>query len=200
VTARQSRVIELIAAGGTNKEIAHQLGITERGVAAHITRLLARFHTTNRAGLVASALSPGAASQAITPPPMHQSLASLEFSAFDDSQLLVTITLGRDQVVAYQNRSTRLLMSGVAQRSMLGHAGGDRFPHETAVRVRQVADDALTGARTLTIEAMPLRWQNDDGSWDGRVFDFVLQPLVGTGGRVEGILWVGTCKALVDES
>ena len=50
-------MLGLIAPGLTNKEIGHSLGITERGAAAHVSRLLACFRVPNRAGLIARTLS-----------------------------------------------------------------------------------------------------------------------------------------------
>jgi hypothetical protein len=43
---------------------------------------------------------------------------------------------------------------------------------------------------------MPVRWQNDDGSWSAGLFNWVLQPLVGESGGVEGVLWIGTHRTL----
>jgi DNA-binding CsgD family transcriptional regulator len=197
-TPRQHRVLALIASGGTNKEIAHELGITERGVAAHVTRLLMRFHSPNRAGLIASALADTYTRDALmrTEQAPRPRLESLDLKAFDDSQLLVTVTLSRDHVIAYQNKATRRLVSSSAWESMMARAGRERFPLESAARLRQIADEAFTRALTVTADAMPVRWQNDDGTWDGRLFSCVVQPLLGANGRVEGILWISTTQAL----
>ena len=52
-TPRQREILGLLARGGSNKEIAEKLGITEQGVKSHISRMLARHGATNRTELVA---------------------------------------------------------------------------------------------------------------------------------------------------
>jgi predicted ArsR family transcriptional regulator len=46
-------ILRGVARGATNKEIAHDLGITEQGVKVHISRLLDRYQASNRVELVA---------------------------------------------------------------------------------------------------------------------------------------------------
>jgi DNA-binding CsgD family transcriptional regulator len=52
LTPRQSEIIELLDRGLTNKEIAVQLGISEAGVKAHVSRLLLRYGAANRVALL----------------------------------------------------------------------------------------------------------------------------------------------------
>jgi DNA-binding CsgD family transcriptional regulator len=54
LTPRQAEVVELIARGRSNREIATVLGITEDGVKAHVRRLLEKYDVSNRAALVRS--------------------------------------------------------------------------------------------------------------------------------------------------
>jgi hypothetical protein len=191
--------LALIARGLTNKEIAHELRITERGVAAHVSRLLLRFAVPNRAGLVAATFAESSLTDAMMTTersrPPRPRVEGMDLGAFDDSKFLVTITVGTNQVIAYQNKATLRLISGIAPEAMMFQAGRDRFPDVTAARVRDLADAAFIRGATLVAEGVPVRWQNDDGSWDGRVFDWVLQPLLGDHGTVEGILWIGTHRA-----
>jgi DNA-binding CsgD family transcriptional regulator len=56
LTPRQLEVLELIAGGRSNREIAALLGVSENGVKAHIARLLVKFGVPNRAALVRVAL------------------------------------------------------------------------------------------------------------------------------------------------
>jgi len=55
LTQRQQEVLGLVRRGRTNREIAHELGITEDGVKAHLSRLFLRFGVTNRVELLAAA-------------------------------------------------------------------------------------------------------------------------------------------------
>jgi len=53
LTPRQIEVLELVARGKTNKEIAAVLGRSEGTVEVHVTNLLRKYGASNRAGLVA---------------------------------------------------------------------------------------------------------------------------------------------------
>lgn len=185
LTPRQQQVVTLIARGATNKEIAYELGITERGVSAQVSRLLLRFGTPNRTGLIATVMS-------------HSTNAGVDLHAFDNSPLFVTITFGRDQVIAYQNKATQRLVAGIDPRSMLGRPGAERFPDRTAEAIRKCADESFVRGVTLTTDAMPVRWTRDDGTEGGGVISWVLQPLRDASGEVEGILWIGASQPLID--
>lgn len=56
LTPRQLEVLELVARGRSNREIAPLLHMSENGVKAHIARLLVKFGVPNRAALVRVAL------------------------------------------------------------------------------------------------------------------------------------------------
>jgi DNA-binding CsgD family transcriptional regulator len=55
LTERQRQILRLVKSGLTNKEIAEDLGITDDGVKAHLSRLFLRYGVTNRVGLLAAA-------------------------------------------------------------------------------------------------------------------------------------------------
>ena len=54
LTPRQRRVLEHLRKGLTNREIGDELGITEDGVKAHLSRLFLRFGVSNRVELLAA--------------------------------------------------------------------------------------------------------------------------------------------------
>lgn len=192
LTARQQSVLALVARGYTNKEIAHEMSITERGAAAHVSRLLATYKMPNRAGLVAAALSASYARDVVVRKLNRPTIEGIDMSAFDKSPFLVTVTLGRDHVIVYQNETTRHLVSGVSAASMMDRPGRERFPHDTAEQVRGHADEAFRRKTTVIADGQLVSWENDDGSWSSATLDWVLQPLFGAGHKVEGILWIGS--------
>src|SRR5206468_2696053 len=51
LTDRQTAVLELVANGLGNKEIAHELGISEQAIKEHVSALLRRLEANNRAAL-----------------------------------------------------------------------------------------------------------------------------------------------------
>lgn len=55
LTARQSQVLDLIAQGKSNKQIAYDMGVSESTVKLHINALLRSLHVTNRTQAVITA-------------------------------------------------------------------------------------------------------------------------------------------------
>ena len=55
ITPREREVLDRVCEGATSKAIAHELGITEQAVKAHIHHLFEKFSVTNRASLAAAA-------------------------------------------------------------------------------------------------------------------------------------------------
>ncbi|WP_455389191.1 response regulator [Petrachloros mirabilis] len=55
LTAREEEILRLLVSGGTNKEIAHALSISEKTVKAHLNSIFRKLHVTCRlqAGLIA---------------------------------------------------------------------------------------------------------------------------------------------------
>jgi DNA-binding NarL/FixJ family response regulator len=59
LTPREHEVLELVAQGDTNAEIAIQLGVSENTVKFHMKNILQKLHARNRAEVVAFALTTG---------------------------------------------------------------------------------------------------------------------------------------------
>lgn len=59
LTPRERQIIRLIALGASNKEIAHQLSITERTVKAHLTNVFQKLGLSTRLQLAIQVLSGG---------------------------------------------------------------------------------------------------------------------------------------------
>mgnify|MGYP006424311597 CR=1 FL=1 len=59
ISGREMQIIELVAAGLTNQEIAQKLDISKRTVDNHISNILAKTSTDNRVSLVRWALQWG---------------------------------------------------------------------------------------------------------------------------------------------
>lgn len=59
LSGREREVLELIAKGKSNKEIANDLGITEATVKSHVSAILLRLKATDRTHAVVTALQRG---------------------------------------------------------------------------------------------------------------------------------------------
>jgi DNA-binding CsgD family transcriptional regulator len=193
LSARQQQVFALVARGMTNKEIGFSLGITERGVAAQVSRMLAKFGAPNRAALIArvmagelGTLSPsvdGVADPLELTPEMRQACEPYERSTF-----LVGLTLGPDNLLVYVNDN--------GQRTMGVHVegrDGDLFRRRReSSGTRAFVEGSKEAFRTgvpVTIETQPARWMRDDETWATGTFSCVLQP-VHRQHAVIGLLWI----------
>jgi hypothetical protein len=189
-------VLTLVARGLTTKEMAHELGITERGVSAHISRMLARSGAHNRAGLIAHALSADLGTAVSLDSPAgtvrdSQSLRDLqlELIAYEDAPFFVGVTMGRDQILVYQNRMSRDLTAA----PQLGKPHREVFQGDESQNWwREKGDEAFSTGRPVAISGAPSRWQRGDGTWVDEVFGCVAQPLRDGLGEVRGVLWICT--------
>lgn len=69
LTPREREVLQLVAEGSTNREIAAVLVVSESTVSFHVKNILAKLHLKNRAQAVAYAIRSGLADQRPEPPP-----------------------------------------------------------------------------------------------------------------------------------
>jgi DNA-binding CsgD family transcriptional regulator len=194
VTARQREVIGLIARGFTNKEIAHDLGITERGAAAHVSRLLQRFAVPNRAGLTARALSQavGDSVEPLTVPRSRQKLTAAmerELEPYRTSLFGVAVTEGRDNLVVFANAVCRKQM-GVGPEVRGTPIFTARRASPTTERFRQASREAFETKRAKTIEGRGTKWLRDDGTWTTDTVSCVLQPIHTATAGIFGLLWI----------
>ncbi len=61
LSVREADVLKLVAAGRTNREIADRLALSEKTVANHLTRILGKTNSENRAAAAAFAVRNGLA-------------------------------------------------------------------------------------------------------------------------------------------
>ena len=60
LTARERQVLSLVANGGTNREIARELGLSPKTVNRHVENILGKLGVGSRAAAVAKGLKAGA--------------------------------------------------------------------------------------------------------------------------------------------
>jgi hypothetical protein len=182
----------LIARGLTNKEIGHSLGITERGVAAQISRLLAKFLVPNRAGLIARVLAdharerPAASISADTSA-AAAALAS-ELDAYRGADCSLMFTVGRDHVIAFESQLAARVFGpargpiGMRLRDRIrGHAGG--------AWLKQI-DAAYHSGVPAAIAIRPTDGEEIHG---GVPTPCLVQPLRGGDGDVRALLFIYCC-------
>jgi DNA-binding CsgD family transcriptional regulator len=197
ITARQREVLGLIALGLTNKEMAHSLGISERGAAAHVSRLLAHFSVPNRAGLIARTFSnavasrtSGAVSDKSDTVPLPPEIV-LELEAYRRSTFQIGLTVGPENVLVYVNEAGKKLF-GIDPETASGARYATRRASPGTNAFREGSARVLKTGKATTIEQQQARWLRDDGTWSSGRFSCVLQPLREATGRVFGLLWICT--------
>jgi DNA-binding CsgD family transcriptional regulator len=196
VTARQREVLDLIAEGRTTKEISHALGISDRGVAAQVSRLLVKFAVTNRASLVAAVLSepmsdaePARPLRRWTDLSAAATMLGTDFGALRGAPFIVVVTLGRNHVIAFMNEQAENL-TGVSIAAVFGTPLGDQLNGSAVPAWAAVIRDSFRTGAAASIERLLLRWKRDEGSWDAKAVDCVAQPLRGNDGTVRGTLFI----------
>jgi DNA-binding CsgD family transcriptional regulator len=197
LTSRQQQCVALIARGLTNKEMAYELGITERGAASHVSRLLARFGVVNRTSLIAHVIAEQVTESARPDPSTADQdtgtfLPTLErdLDAYAAAPFFVTATLGKEQVLVFVNDSARRLMPGDSVTDVIGVSVDKRYVSASATWWREKSDQVFQTGVARAVRSRPLRWPRGDGSWDEALFSCVLQPLRDFRNRVRGILWI----------
>jgi DNA-binding CsgD family transcriptional regulator len=196
VTARQHQVLDLIAQGRTNKEMSHMLGISERGVAAQVSRLLVKFGVANRASLVAAVLSELTADEE-PPRPLRYwtdlssvvTILGTELSALRTAPFIVLLTLGRNQLIGFMSELAERA-TGVNVATVFGTPLRDHVEGAAVQKWADVLGESFRTGAAASLEGFSLRWRRDDGNTDSQVFSCIAQPLRGVDGAVRGFLFV----------
>jgi DNA-binding CsgD family transcriptional regulator len=196
VTARQQQCLALIASGLTNKEIAHHLSITERGVAALVSRLLLRFDVSNRAGLVAQVMSDRLAQQAAEDAPREHSawasfLPTLErdLDAYRNSPFMIAATIGREQRVVFLSDMMKRGVLGEGSENLVGTVRAERDQSPSAKWWSEQSDEVFVSGVAKLIETAPQHWPLRAAD-KSESLSCVVQPLRDSRGDVQGALWI----------
>jgi PAS domain S-box-containing protein len=181
LTPRQREILERVARGLRTRDIAREIGISERAVTAHITRLLAAFGLPNRSALIAAVVAPAGSVVA---------LAAREHARYDAAPFLVAVTVGRDHEFVYVNRMWERVM-GLRSAEVVGRTVRAVFPNASAstyaARLR-----AYREGRPSTGAGWHYRWAQADGSVREADFNFIHQPLHDRSGAVVGVMLIAT--------
>ena len=163
LTDRQTAILELVASGMANKEIAFELGISEQAVKEHVSTLLHHLGAANRAALGdAAATRRFVGAFAIDP-------EWLRF-LFQEAPLPIAVVAGPVHTVVAFNKAFEYTAAG---REILGRPFVEVFPADSPLP-RRLDDVYATGQRSLgdvILEPLPA----PDGTTSGIVI-FGLTP------------------------
>jgi len=179
VTPRQGQVIELVRRGLTTKEIAAELGVTQRAVGAQLTRLMEKFGVPNRAGLIAAVMS----RLAIGMP--SADLARV----YEHAPFMVAVTLGPDHVFSFANRISAEV-SGRSAASLVGKGVTEAYP-ELDPSFKAALDETYRTGMPWSAERADVVWTHPDGTRRQGKLNLMFHPLRDAAGRIIGLLHIG---------
>jgi DNA-binding CsgD family transcriptional regulator len=196
LTAKQAEIVDMVARGYTNKEIAARQNVTLRAITAQLTRLMRRFDVPNRAGLIAAVMSAaGVGLPTDSPLPAGGLGAQLHIAPGDpaavyaNAPFMVAVTLGPDHVYTFVNR----LAAQVAGRtavSLVGKRVREVYPDMDPLFAAALDQVYATGIPWSAGDAF-VTWTHLDGTSREGKANLMFQPLRDAEGRVVGLLHIG---------
>ena len=193
LTAGQARLLSLVARGLPTKQIAAELGVSDRAITARLSRLFRAYQTSNRAGLIAAVLSQaGVGLDAIERIDWRGGGARPEVAemvdAYANAPFMVSVTRGPDHVYTFVNA----VSARVAGRDdLVGKAVVDAYP-ELDATFREALDRVYRTGEPWSVAGAPARFTQPDGTHRDTRLNLMFQPIRGRDGAVEGILHIGT--------
>lgn len=193
LTTGQARLISLVARGLATKQIAGQLGVSERAITARLSRLFRVYQTGNRAGLIAAVLSQaGVGLDDIERPGWHSGGARPEVAetvdAYANAPFMVSVTRGPGHVYSFVNA----VSARVASRDdLVGKAVEEAYP-EVDATFREALDRVYRTGEPWSVAGAPARFTHPDGTYRDTRLNLMFQPVRGRDGSIEGILHIGT--------
>jgi PAS domain-containing protein len=175
LTDRQALVLELVAEGLENKEIAHRMGLSEQAVKEHVSALLQRLAVRNRAALAEIATEIKIAGTMELEPEWLSYI-------YQQSPVASAVVRGPEHTFVSANLAYR---AAAGADDIIGRRIIDVFPTVSPASLAGLAEVIATG-QTRVIHEQPGRWVREGKREDGFV-DVIWQPLPGTDGGI--IIW-----------
>lgn len=199
LTERQLEVVQLVARGLANKQIAAALAISERAVEAILTRLYERLDVAGRSALIALALSEAGFGLAIARRTSSPSeLGALgrpdsleeEARAYENAPFMVAVSEGPEHRYTFVNR-VAAEVAGRPVASLVGRTVREVY-RDLDPSFGAALDAAYrTGRPWSSGVAVPVVWTHEDGSVRESRVSLIFQPVRDGSGVVVGLLHIG---------
>lgn len=196
LTRRQSQVVELVARGLANKQIAAELGISERVVKGHVSDLLRKVDVPNRAGLIAAVMAarglglPTDVSRPELDPALASVLSPTDIAGYRDAPIMVAATLGPKHRYVFVNAMSAVV-AGRSAASLEGKTLREAYPDIDA-RYEAALDQVYATGEPWAMSDAPAKFPHDDGSVRDALLHLMFAPLRDRAGTVVGILHIGS--------
>jgi len=191
LTPRQQEVLDRVTQGKPTKQIAVELGVSERAVKAVVTRLFSKLGVANRAALIATVLRAGAGRAQLTADSVG------DFSQYLDAPFMITVLRGPRHEFAFVNRMFEHV-SGVTANELLGRGLDDVFP-DAEIGEHPLYEAVLATGIPGVLAGSPSRWRDTQGNVRSGVFHTLVHPLRGPSGAVDALLTITTAVEHSDQ-
>jgi DNA-binding CsgD family transcriptional regulator len=180
LTDRQTAILELVATGLENKEIAHQLGISEQAVKEHVSNLLRLLSAPNRAALGDAAATRRFVGTADLDPEWLHVL-------FLDAPVFVALLEGREHRFIAVNEAYR---KAAGPRALVGRTFREAFPDLDENGIVRLLDQAFATGEPRRSIHQPARWYLEGSAEPTPGFlTVVIQPMRRSDGTVGGVVF-----------
>ncbi|HEY8730849.1 MAG TPA: LuxR C-terminal-related transcriptional regulator [Candidatus Limnocylindria bacterium] len=179
LTPRQRQVLDLVAAGSSNKAIATQLGVSEQAVKQHVSKLLARFGVDSRTALAQSAL-------AIRITGQRESDLPLEY-LFDLAPVAMAMSSGPDHVFRAVNHAFTELFGD--RDGWVGHRLSELLTDPESSLLPLVNAAYRAGSAVQRV-GLAVKWTGPDGPIE-RSLTVTVEPTRNAAGAVSGLVFFG---------
>jgi len=178
LTDRQTAVLELVASGLGNKEIAHELGISEQAVKEHVSNLLRLLAAPNRAALGDAAATLRVVGTTEVAPEWLGLL-------FLHAPLHVALLEGDAHRFIAVNDAYR---RAAGPRELIGRTFREVFPDLNEAGVVRLIDEAYRTGEPQSAPAVPAHWYRESTDHTSLgYFSTMVQPMRHADGSVGGV-------------
>jgi len=175
LTDRQTAILELVASGLENKEIAFRLGVSEQAIKEHVSTLLRLLSAPNRAALADAAATKRFVGTLSIDPDWLRFL-------FQEAPMQIAIVSGPEHAFVAVNDAYR---QATGARDLVGLRYAEAFPDRSESLA--LLDEAFRTGRQLVRTELPRRFVRGAGAEEAGYITAMLQPLPGTGASPAGI-------------
>ncbi|HEY8805996.1 MAG TPA: PAS domain-containing protein [Candidatus Limnocylindria bacterium] len=179
LTPRQRRVLDLVAASASNKDIATVLGVSEQAAKQQVSKLLSRFGVESRTALAQSAL-------AIRITGQRESDLPLEY-LFDLAPVAMAMTSGPDHMFRAVNRTFTELFGD--REGWIGYRLKELLTEPEAALLPLVDAVYRSGGGVQRV-GVPVRLTGPDGPIE-RSLTITVEPTRNAAGAVGGLVFFG---------
>ena len=178
LTDRQAAILELVATGLENKEIAHQLGISEQAVKEHVSNLLRALAAPNRAALGDAAATRRFVGSANVDPEWLSVL-------FVNAPVHIALLEGAEHRFVAVNEAYR---SAAGPRQVEGRTFREAFPDLDETGIVRLLNEAFASGEPRRAVDLPARWYRDSSPQPvPGFFTLLVQPMRHADGTVGGV-------------